>query len=166
MTMPFFLGAWPTTTEAGLRAMPREEDAGLELVNSLSGSALDATLFQVRALGQHVTQNAARVGPLDPTGLLYGDMNERQQKLVAEIIQTYLNTQPEHIATPSLTRINEMGLDQIRFAWAGSMEYRKPQYYRLQGPTFLLEFDNSWNGATHIHSVWRDFERDFGYHLL
>ena len=93
-------------------------------------------------------------------------MNEREQKLVEEIIQTYQSTQPEHIANPSLARINETGLDEIRFAWAGSIEHRNPQYYRLQGPTFLLEFDNSRNGGTHIHSVWRDFERDFGFHLL
>ena len=30
----------------------------------------------------------------------------------------------------------------------------------------MLEFDNSRNSGTHIHSVWRDFERDFGRHLL
>jgi hypothetical protein len=50
--------------------------------------------------------------------------------------------------------------------WAGPLELRRPTYYRLQGPTFLLEHDKSRNGGTHIHSVWRDFERDFGYHLL
>lgn len=165
-TMPFFLGAWPTNTEAGVRAMPRAEDAGLELVNSFGGAALDNVLMNTSTLRQHVTQNAARVNPLDPIGRLYGDMNDRQQSLVVEIIQTYLNTQSEHVATSRLANINEMGLEQIRFAWAGSMEYSNPQYYRLQGPTFLLEFDNSRNGGTHIHSVWRDFERDFGYHLL
>lgn len=165
-TTPFFLGSWPTNTEAGLRAMPREEDAGLELVNSLTGSALEATLFQARTLGRHVTQNAAQVAPLEPTGHLFADMSDKQQKLVEEIIQTYLTTQSEHVANPSLERIYEAGLEQIRFAWAGSTEHRNPQYYRLQGPTFLLEFDNSRNGGTHIHSVWRDFERDFGFHLL
>ena len=165
-TTPFFVGAWPTDTEAGLRTMPREEDAGLELVNSLSDSALGTTLFSEQTLRQHVTQNAARVTPLDPIGLLYGDMDDRQQKLVEEIIHIYLNTNPNSIATPSIARVNETGFEQIRFAWAGSMEHRNPQYYRLQGPTFLLEFDNSRSGGTHIHSVWRDFERDFGFHLL
>lgn len=165
-TTPFFLGSWPTTTESGLRAMPLEEDAGLQLVNSFTGSARETAIFESRTLGRHVTQNAARVSPLDPTGLLYSDMNDSQQKLVEEIIQAYLTTQPEHIAQPSLARITDTGLEQIRFAWAGSLEKRSPQYYRLQGPTFLLEFDNSRNGGTHIHSVWRDFERDFGFHLL
>lgn len=165
-TTPFFLGAWPTNTQAGLRAMPREEDAGLELVNSLNSDALATALFQQNTLRQHVTQNAATVTPLEPLGLLYSDMTDPQQTLVTEIIQTYLETQPTHVAEPSMARINEAGLETIRFAWAGSMAYQNPQYYRLQGPTFLLEFDNSRNGGTHIHSVWRDFERDFGSHLF
>lgn len=165
-TMPFFLGAWPTTTEAGMRAMPREEDAGLELVNSLTGAAFETAILQERTLGRHVTQNAATVAPLDPVGLLYGDMHDSQQRLVDEIISTYLATQPDHVVQLSLDRIDEADRATIRFAWAGSPEYRSPQYYRLQGPTFLLEFDNSRNGGTHIHSVWRDFAEDFGAHIL
>jgi hypothetical protein len=163
---PFFHGSWPTTSESGLRAMPREEDAALELINSLAGEAREATIFQPDTLTVHVTQNAARVDPLAPVGIAYGDLNGEQQALVVEIMQTYLASLPETMAAPSFERISAAGLDEIRFGWAGSLEHQRPQYYRLQGPTFLLEFDNSRNRGTHIHSVWRDFERDFGYHLL
>lgn len=163
---PFFLGSWPTTTEAGLRAMAREEDAALELINSFTGSAREAAVFQERPLTNHVTQNAAQVYPLQPVGVGYSDLTGPQQQLVTEIIGAYLGTLPDHIATSNLERLNQTGLEQIRFGWAGSLERQRPQYYRLQGPTFLLEYDNTRNGGTHIHSVWRDFERDFGYHLL
>ncbi|MEZ4861944.1 MAG: DUF3500 domain-containing protein [Caldilineaceae bacterium] len=163
---PFFLGSWPTTTEAGLRALPREEDAGLELINSLIRSGQITALFQSRTLTNHVTQNAPKVTPLEPVGVLVGDMNDSQQPLVTEIVQTYLRSLPEHVAAPLLAEITATGLAETRFGWAGSLEHRQPQYYRLQGPSFLLEFDNSRNGGTHIHSVWRDFTRDFGYHLL
>lgn len=163
---PFFLGSWPTTTEAGLRAMEREEDAALELVNSLVSAGRESVIFQTNTLTKHVTQNAAQVAPLEPVGLLYAEMTEAQQQLVNEIIQTYVGTLPQPVAGPALARLNSAGLEQLRFGWAGSLEHRRPQYYRLQGQTFLLEFDNSRNGGTHIHSVWRDFERDFGYHLL
>jgi hypothetical protein len=165
-TMPFFHGSWPTTTQAGLRAMDREENAALELINSFSEGDRGAVIFQDRPLTNHVTQNAARVTPLEPVGILYADMSAAQQQLVTEIIQAYLGTHPEHIASANLTRIDEAGPEQIRFGWAGSLERQRPQYYRLQGPTFLLEYDNTRGGGTHIHSVWRDFERDFGYHLL
>ena len=58
------------------------------------------------------------------------------------------------------------GPDNIRFGWAGSMEERRPHYYRIQGPSFLLEYDNTRNGSTHIHSVWRVFDEDFGQGLV
>ena len=162
---PYFLGAWPTTTEAGLRAMAVEEDAALELVNSLTGGARDAAILQERTYTQHFTQNAARVGPLEQTGLLYGDMTDTQQQLVTQILKEYLDAMPATLAESNFARITAAGLDQIHFGWAGSMERQNPQYYRLQGPTFLMEYDNSRGGGTHIHSVWRDFERDFGFHL-
>jgi len=163
---PFFHGSWPTTSESGLRAMAREEDAALELVNSLPEDARAVAIFQAETLTNHVTQNDAKVTPLDPVGIAYGELNGDQKARIVEIMHAYLSSLPEKIATPSFQRINDAGLDEIRFGWAGSLEHQRPQYYRLQGPTFLLEFDNSRNRGTHIHSVWRDFERDFGYNLL
>jgi hypothetical protein len=55
-------------------------------------------------------------------------------------------------------------LDSIRVGWAGSDQPRQPHYFRIQGANFLIEFDNS--GGNHIHSVWRDFEGDFGRDVL
>ena len=165
-TLPFFLGSWPTTTQAGLRAMAQEEDAALELIHSFPGDVQAQAIFQDRTLTQHVTQNAARVEPLEPVGVTYADMSGSQQQLVTEIMQAYLNTLPDHVAVASFERIDAAGLEPIRFGWAGSLDRQRPQYFRIQGPTFLLEYDNSRNGGTHIHSVWRDFEHDFGYHLL
>jgi hypothetical protein len=159
---PFFLGAWPTVSGAGLRAMAGEEDLALELATSLGQPAI----FQEKTLTRHVTWNEARVGPLEPVGVAYRDMTAAQQQLVTQLMQTYLGAMPEFLAAAQTERIDAAGRDEIRFGWAGPLELRRPTYYRLQGPTFLLEHDKSRNGGTHIHSVWRDFERDFGYHLL
>jgi hypothetical protein len=135
-------------------------------VTSLSGPLRDQAIFDTRTLTQHVTQNHVTVTPLDPVGVAYTDLASAQQTLVMEIISTYLGTLPESAATSILGRVQASGLDQIRFGWAGALEARQPHYYRLQGPTFLLEFDNSRNRGTHIHSVWRDFGEDFGHHLV
>jgi hypothetical protein len=163
---PYFLGAWPNTTDKGFRAMPREEDAARELITSLQGAARQKAIFRTNTLTNHVTSNNAVVKPLDPVGIPYGELSADQQKLVVEVLQTYLKVLPDEIALANWTRIQDAGLDAIRFGWSGSLEARRPHYYRIQGANFLLEFDNSRNGGTHIHSVWRDFERDFGYHLL
>jgi Protein of unknown function (DUF3500) len=157
---PFFLGAWPTIAGSGLVTMDREENAARELARSLTG-VQQAAFFQTEALGTHVTQNEPSVTPLDPVGISVGELDETQQALVDEIIRTYLETQPEVISAPDYNRVIEDGLESINFGWAGSLEPFERHYYRLQGPSFLLEFDNSRNGATHIHSVWRNFEQDF-----
>jgi hypothetical protein len=162
---PFFHGSWPTITDAKLRAMPREEDAARELVRSLNGQARDRAIFQKETLTQHVTWNEPVAAPLDPVGIPYGELPADGQALLMEIVTTYLGTLHPNSGDPLLARLRAAGLEQLRFGWAGSVEARRPHYYRIQGPTFLLEFDNSRNGGTHIHSVWRDFGGDFGRDL-
>ena len=170
---PFFLGAWPTragsayrSVAEGYRTMPREEDAAREIVLSLSGQLRRRVVFSSESLTDHLTQNAVRVKPLDQVGVLTGDLPTVAQRRILEIVRTYLANHPPAMARKAFARVERAGIARTRFGWAGSTRPGVPHYYRLQGPTFVLEFDNSRNSATHIHSVWRDFERDFGRHLL
>ncbi|MCI0553068.1 MAG: DUF3500 domain-containing protein, partial [Anaerolineae bacterium] len=159
---PFFLGAWPTVNNAGLKAMEREEWAARELVTSMDDNQRASAIFQRDTLGRHVTQNDAYVAPLENIGIAVSTLNANQQTLIMEIIHKYLDTLPDLIAGPHLHRLQAAGVENITFAWAGPLEAQRPHYYRLQGPTFLMEHDNSRNRGTHIHSVWRDFAEDFG----
>ena len=170
---PFFLGAWPTRAGSayrsiarGERTMPREEDAAREIVLSLDGRLRRQVLFASESLTDHVTQNAVRVKPLEQVGVVTGDLPSSAQKRVLEILRTYLANHPGTMARDAFARIERAGLARLTFGWAGSTRPGVPHYYRLQGPTFVLEFDNSRDSGTHIHSVWRDFDRDFGRHLL
>ena len=65
-----------------------------------------------------------------------------------------------------LGKIDAAGFDKLTFAWVGADALHQGHYYRVQGPTFLIEFDNTQNNANHAHSVWRDFDGDFGRDLL
>ena len=159
---PFFLGAWPTVNNAGLKAMEREEWAARELVTSMDDNQRAIAIFQQDTLGRHVTQNDAYVAPLENIGIAASNLNADQQTLIMEIIHKYLDTLPDLVAAPHLDRLQAAGIENITFAWAGPLEAQRPHYYRLQGPTFLMEHDNSRNRGTHIHSVWRDFAEDFG----
>jgi len=159
---PFFLGAWPTVTNAGLKAMEREEWAARELITSMDDNQRATAIFQQKTLTRHVTQNQAYVTPLETVGIATSNLNTNQQALVTEIIHKYLDTLPDMIAASHLDRLQAAGFENIYLGWAGSLEAQHPHYYRLQGPTFLLEHDNSRNRGTHIHSVWRDFAEDFG----
>ena len=159
---PFFLGAWPTVNNAGLKAMEREEWAARDLINSLNEDQRSIAIFQTKTLTRHITQNDAYVSPLETVGLAASNFNADQQALLMEIIQRYLGTLPDLIVASHLDRLQAAGTQNITFGWAGSLEAQNPYYYRLQGPTFLMEHDNSRNRGTHIHSVWRDFSEDFG----
>ena len=163
---PFFHGARPTVTDSGTIVMRREEEAARELVTSLPTGLREVAVFSDVSLRNHLTGNAVAVDPLDPVGVALSDLPEPQRALAAEIIGAYLESLPEAVAAEQWVRLQDAGLDDIRFGWAGSAERFEPHYYRLQGPTFVLEFDNSRNSGTHIHSVWRDFSQDFGRHLL
>ena len=159
---PFFLGAWPTVNNNGLKAMEREEWAARELVTSLDDNQRASAIFQQDTLGRHVTWNDVYVAPLEAVGIPASNLSANQQALITEIIHKYLDTLPDMIAALHLDRLQASGFENIIFAWAGSLEAQRPHYYRLQGPTFLMEHDNSRNRGTHIHSVWRDFAEDFG----
>ena len=83
-----------------------------------------------------------------------------------DIIYEYASTIPAEQAMARIRKIRKEELDEMRFAWAGATELGKAHYYRIQGNTFMIEFDNSQNNANHIHTVWRDFDGDFGRDLL
>jgi len=101
-----------------------------------------------------------------PKGLPASAMESGQRKMLSELIAVYIDRLPEPLARIERERIERAGIDGVHFAWAGETERRRPHYYRLQGPSFLVEYDNTQNDANHLHSVWRDPERDFGGDLL
>ncbi|HEX3871879.1 MAG TPA: DUF3500 domain-containing protein, partial [Pirellulales bacterium] len=78
----------------------------------------------------------------------------------------YANNAPEDVAADRLSKLDAAGFGNVYFAWAGSDRLGEGHYYRVQGPTFLIEFvntqpDSAGNPANHIHSIWRDMAGDF-----
>ncbi|HEY2342817.1 MAG TPA: DUF3500 domain-containing protein, partial [Chthoniobacteraceae bacterium] len=82
------------------------------------------------------------------------------------LIKTYLDRHRLDLAADDWAKIEKAGLGEIHFTWAGGLEIGQPHYYRVQGPTFVLEYDNTQNDANHIHTVWRNFTNDFGEDIL
>jgi hypothetical protein len=95
-------------------------------------------------------------------GIAYSEMTQDQRAAVLRIVQFYAGRMRPDVAESELARVEEAGHDKIHFAWAGGAEAGDPHYYRIHGPTFLIEYDNTQNDANHIHTVWRDLEHDFG----
>ena len=167
---PFFFGVYPAVVKdgpkKGMRLIKDEEDLGFELVNSLTQEQKQKAIFQLIAFADIVTSNSGQVGPLKPVGIFASDMTHEQKTVLNKLIVSYLLSMPPLIAEFRMKKITTEDMDSIRFGWAGGTEPGKPHYYRVQGSTFLIEFDNTQSNANHIHSVWRDFNGDFGRDLL
>ncbi len=172
-TLPQFMGSNPAVAprdfepggpRQGARVLGKPEDLARALMTKLKGVERAAALFDSRPYGDIVTSNAAKVSPLAPVGVKWDDLPASEQAALLELIATFAEHLRPALADARLARVRAGGMSTIRFGWAGSLEPGKPYYFRIQGATFLIELDNS--GGNHIHSVWRDFQGDFGRDVL
>lgn len=167
---PRFFGANPAIVPSGSRkgerTLQKEEDLGLNLINSFSEEQKKVAIFQDQTYGEIITFVDQQVNPLTNQGIPMRDMNKIQQRNLIELIKVYLSSMPIHLAKKRMEKLMEEHWGFVTFGWAGATELGKPHYYRIQGKTFLIEFDNSQDGANHIHTVWREFQGDFGKDLL
>lgn len=173
-TTPQFFAANPaivknenkTGIKVGTRVLAKEEALAFELVNSLSDEQKQVGILapeapkEIRAAGEpQPPQTAAE-------GISYKDLEGKQRGLLLSLIQEYCNAMPGPIAQKRVNQLHFDGLNDIHFAWAGATEPGIGHYYRVQGPSFLIEFvntqpDAAGNPANHIHCVWRDMHGDF-----
>lgn len=169
-TSPAFLGANPAEVREGphrgLRPLAAEEDAARALLASLDEAQRAAAVLDDVAPRDIVTAAELDIAPLEPTGIAMADLRPDQQELLMALVEVYVSVMAEDLAEQRRARLQRAGTDRISFAWAGGLERGQPHYYRVQGPTFLIEYDNTQNDANHIHSIWRDFDGDFGRDLL
>ncbi len=167
---PLFFGANPAEikegSQKGERVLHKEEDLAFELIHSLSRDQKNQAIFKTQAFPEILTFNASKVEPFDVVGIKAESLNKKQQDILVSIIMEYLFTLPKDLAKERLRAIKISEFDDIHFGWAGSTDISKGHYYRIQGDTFLIEFDNTQNNANHIHAVWRDFNGDFGRDLI
>lgn len=167
---PSFFGANPAEVREGprkgLRALAAEEDLGREVIQSLDSEQRKIAVVSADAYKDILTMSdrkAALKG--QPSGLSASKMSPKQFALLMALLEDYARNMPEQIAESREEQIKKAGKD-IYFAWAGGAEKGQPHYYRIQTPAFLIEYDDTQNNANHIHSVWRDFNGDFGEDLL
>jgi len=167
---PAFFGANPAEVrdgpQKGTRVLGAEEDAGRALLDSLDAAQRSTAILPIEAPGDILTTTKVTVDPLSPIGIKASAMTRPQRELLMSLIDVYAGLMAADVAAERMDRLKKAGLDNIAFAWAGETEKGKKHYYRLQGPTFLVEYDNTQNDGNHIHSVWRDFNGDFGRDLL
>ena len=156
----------PGAAPKGTRVLGLQEDAGRTLVMALDAGQRTTATINATAPNEIVTNNTLDINPLTPAGLSAGAMTPAQRDLLMRVIDSYSGLMAADIAADRLAKIKAAGIENVTFAWAGPVERGQRHYYRVQGPTFLIEFDNTQNNGNHVHSIWRDFKGDFGRDLL
>lgn len=164
---PMFYGAHPATVPegpfAGLRVLGFEEDLGRALVKSLSDVQRKQATLEGKIPDDIVLGPGRAAGELKhPAGLRAAEMTTAQKTLLISLVDQYITNLRPDLAGAERARILEWRVDDITFAWAGGLEPGMPHYYRLHSPLFIVEYDNTQDGANHPHTVWRDPARDFG----
>ena len=136
------------------------------LLTSLSEAQRRDAVFDTRTFGDIVTGNKEKVEPLQPVGIAAAQLSEAQRAQLLKLIEVYARTFEPGLVEARMVCVRDGGIEKVRFGWAGATEKGKQHYYRVQGALFLIEYDATQDGGNHIHSVWRDFNGDFGRDLL
>lgn len=169
---PAFFGANPAEVrdgpDKGKRALPQEADLAWGLLEAMTAAEKQSAVISEKAPPDIITMNSRTAAIQENSGLVVSRMSAKTRGLLMGLIEAHASTQQPALAAERMARLKAAGLDAVVFAWMGTTDRAAGggHYYRIQGPTFLIEYDNTQNGANHQHIVWRDFKGDFGDDFL
>ena len=172
---PSFWGANPATVrtfvkdgpQTGTRTLADEEQLAFDLINAFDDTQRERAIIAEKAPDEYRAAGQPQPPQTAPAGLAAANMTDVQKKTLRELLQVYCGHFAEPVAAARLAELEAAGLDDVHFAWAGATKPGVGHYFRIQGPTFVLELvniqsDPEGNPANHIHSVWRSMKNDFG----
>jgi Protein of unknown function (DUF3500) len=172
---PSFFGAIPAMVpdgpRKGLQVLQQETELGRALAKSFTAEQRKTGFgkipdFLTETVGGLVTGNQRKIERTKPRGVAVAAMAVEQRELLMKLVRVHIGRIRKELADQDLARIDRAGTTHIHFIWAGGLEPGEPHHYLIQGPTFLIEYDNTQDGANHVHCVYRDFDNDFGDAML
>ncbi|MEN9684623.1 MAG: hypothetical protein RLZZ28_409 [Bacteroidota bacterium] len=170
---PFFIGTdpaeYPTSEYAGWRVLGQEEDLGLKLINSLTKDQQQKAILSTEVPADIITAAESGKRLVDYWGIKAAALTEKQKALLQYIIREFVFNMEYEKAMTEYDKIIKAGIDNIYFGWIGGKEEKQAHYFILNGPGFLIEFDNNGGprrAANHIHAIWREKGNEYGEDLL
>lgn len=172
---PSFIGAIPATVpdgpRKGLQVLKEETELGRTLAESLTAEQRKVGFgkipdFLTETVGGFTTGNKRKIERGKPRGLAASEMTAPQRDILMKLVHVHIGRIRKELADQDLSRIDRAGTEKIYFQWAGGLKPGEPHHYLIQGPTFLIEYDNTQDGANHVHCIYRDFDNDFGDALV
>ncbi len=167
---PSFFGSNPGIVKEGdnkgMEVLKQETDLGFELVNKLTQTQRSTALISETAFPEIISGNNRKALPLTPDGIAYKQLSKDQQVLFMKLLDAYVKNYAFGSSKKLMEKITKAGIDNLHFAWAGSLQPGAGHYYRIQGPMLLIEYDNTQNNANHVHAAIRDLKDDFAEDIL
>ena len=169
---PYFMGTDPSEVKsskyAGLRVLSKEEDYGFMLINSLTDVQKSVAILKEEVPKDIITSPQGNQRITNYYGIAAQQLDEAQKVLLKLLIEEYTHNFEHQKAHQLFDKILKSGLEKVYFAWVGSLENNKPHYYIINGPDFLIEYDNVGfqNDGNHIHAILREKGNDFGADIL
>lgn len=168
---PLHLGAEPSLIPSGLHAgwvaLTGETAKGFAVRNSLLPDQARQAVLSDNVPIDIFTLPGRDRELKTPAGL--SGFRGAQRELLEALIDEYLGNVRPDVARTYRDSIRAAGFDKVHFAWMGPSEAGKAVYYRVHGPTLLIEYDNVIppntklpNDPNHIHTVLRSPGNDFG----
>lgn len=167
---PSFFGSNPGIVKdgenKGLEVLKEETKLGFELINALNADQRSIAIFSSQAPAEIISGNNRKAVPLTPDGIRFNAFNKEQQTLFLKLLDVYIKNYSFGFSKKLMDKIKNAGIENLHFAWAGSLAPGVPNYYRIQGPMLLIEYDNTQNNANHVHTTIRDLNDDFAEDIL
>ena len=168
---PLFFGSNPAEVKhgehLGMRTLAEEEDWARSLVTGMTDDQKSTAIVDPVAPADILTTVVRVVDPgMTPKGISISDLYDDQRLALIKLIRHYVFRAADEAANNYWNQLEREGWDSLHFAWAGPLERWQGHYYNIRHDRFVIEYDNTQNGANHIHSVLRDYTHDFGEDLL
>lgn len=162
---PEFFGSNPANIEAGpgrqIRVLAAEEDLARQILNLSNPDMKKKMIVDTKAPDDVRGANKLQPELDQAAGVAYSALSEDQRQLLTQLLAEYLKNMPAEVSSERRRRLVQAGFEKIHFAWWGEEDRNKRHHYRIQGPSFIIEYNNTQSDANHIHSFWRDVAGDF-----
>jgi hypothetical protein len=167
---PSFMGSNPAIVpngeRKGLQVLEQEQSLGFKLINSMSPNQMKVARFSETAPSEILNGNSRKAKALETAGIKFSELDKTQQSLFLELLNVYVKNYQLGFSKTLMKKIESAGINNLSFAWAGSLTPGQGHYYRIQGPMLLVEYDNTQNDANHVHTCVRDLTNDFAEDIL
>ncbi|MEO9894702.1 DUF3500 domain-containing protein [Aurantibacter sp.] len=167
---PIFFGANPgvikITGHKDKEVLKKETSLSFKLVNSLSSEQLKKAKFADIAPEEIITTTIRKVENFEQKGIFFNELTTTQKETFNELLDLYMNNYEKKFSEAYREKIKNAGIDKLSFSWAGSLVPGTPNYWCIQGPVLIIEYDNTQTDANHVHTVVRDPTNDYGEDTL